>query len=70
GRVVGSPEDIDELADALAYFNKTTNIQKASQAIMQDNIRQEVSITRVAGRLKDVYDAIIDKRPPLARRIK
>jgi len=62
GVVIDTPDDIDKLADALAYFTNTTNIQKAAQAIQQDNLRQTVSISRVAGRLKDVYDSIISRR--------
>jgi UDP-glucose:(heptosyl)LPS alpha-1,3-glucosyltransferase len=62
GRIVDRPDDIAALADALVYFTDPANIQKASQAILRDGIRQQVSISRAADRLKKVYDAIIAKR--------
>jgi len=62
GRVIDKPDDIEGLADALVYFTDPANIQKASQAIMKDNIRQHVSISRVAEQLKAVYAEIINKR--------
>jgi UDP-glucose:(heptosyl)LPS alpha-1,3-glucosyltransferase len=62
GRVIERPEDIAEIADTLVYFTNPANIQKASQAILEDNIKQQVSITRVAGQLKAVYDDILKTR--------
>jgi UDP-glucose:(heptosyl)LPS alpha-1,3-glucosyltransferase len=62
GRVIERPDDIAALADALAHFTEPANIQKASQAIIADNIKQQVSISRVAGQLKAVYDAILYQR--------
>jgi UDP-glucose:(heptosyl)LPS alpha-1,3-glucosyltransferase len=62
GRVIDSPDDITALADAVAHFTETGNIQKASQAIRQDNIKQRVSISRSAGELKKLYDNILLKR--------
>ncbi len=62
GRVIDRPDDIAGLAEALTYFTEPANIQKASHAIKQDNIRQQISISRVAGQLKAVYNGIMDKR--------
>jgi UDP-glucose:(heptosyl)LPS alpha-1,3-glucosyltransferase len=62
GRVIDRPDNITALADALAHFTEPANIQRASQAIMEDNIKQKVSISRAAGQLKEVYDAILAKR--------
>jgi UDP-glucose:(heptosyl)LPS alpha-1,3-glucosyltransferase len=62
GRVIDRPDDITGLADALAYFTEQANIRKASQAIIEDNIKQKVSISRVAGQLKTVYAEILSKR--------
>lgn len=62
GRVIERPDDVAALADALAYFTQPANIQKASQAITADNIRQQVSISRVARQLKAVYEDILAKR--------
>ncbi|MFH1369832.1 MAG: glycosyltransferase family 4 protein [Planctomycetota bacterium] len=62
GRMIDRPDDISGLAEAIAYFIEPANIQKASQAIKEDNIGQQISISRVAGQLKSVYDAMLDKR--------
>jgi UDP-glucose:(heptosyl)LPS alpha-1,3-glucosyltransferase len=62
GRVIEKPDDIAALADALAHFTEPANVQKASQAIMADNIKQQVSISRVAWQLKAVYDDILKTR--------
>jgi UDP-glucose:(heptosyl)LPS alpha-1,3-glucosyltransferase len=62
GKVIDSPDNIAALAGALVHFTHTANIQKASQAILQDNIRQHVSISRVAGQLREFYDRLIKKR--------
>ena len=62
GRVIDRPDDITGLADALAYFTEPVNIRKASKAIMEDNIRQQISISRVAEQLNTVYTEILNKR--------
>jgi UDP-glucose:(heptosyl)LPS alpha-1,3-glucosyltransferase len=62
GKVIDSPNDIAALAGALTHFTDSRNIQKASQAILQDNIRQRVSILRVAGQLREFYDELTKKR--------
>jgi UDP-glucose:(heptosyl)LPS alpha-1,3-glucosyltransferase len=62
GRIIDRPDDINSLADALAYFANSENIRKATQAIQEDNLRQTVSISRVAGRLKEVYVSILSGR--------
>ncbi|MGA2092819.1 MAG: glycosyltransferase family 4 protein [Sedimentisphaerales bacterium] len=62
GKVIDRPDNIAELAGALTHFTDSANIQKASQAILQDNIRQRVSISRVAGQLKEFYDGLTKRR--------
>jgi UDP-glucose:(heptosyl)LPS alpha-1,3-glucosyltransferase len=62
GRVIDRPDDIAGLAEAIVYFTEPANIQKASQAIKQDNIRERISISRVAEQLKAIYTDILSKR--------
>jgi UDP-glucose:(heptosyl)LPS alpha-1,3-glucosyltransferase len=62
GKVIDRPDNFAALAGALTYFTDSGNIQKASQAILQDNIRQQVSISRVAGQLKEFYDGLTKRR--------
>ena len=62
GKIIDTPENIPALAEAINYFTDTENIQKASQAIVADNIKEKVSITRAAGELESLYDRILEKR--------
>jgi UDP-glucose:(heptosyl)LPS alpha-1,3-glucosyltransferase len=62
GKIINSPEDIQQLADAISYFTNPDNIQKTSQAILEDNLKEKISINRVASELVSVYDSIIQKR--------
>jgi len=62
GKVIDSPENIPALAQAITYFADTDNIQKASQAILADNLKENISTTRLAKQLISLYDDIIEKR--------
>ena len=62
GRVIDSPEDITALAEAIGYFTDTDNIKKASQAITEDNLREKISINRVAEQLISVYESVLEER--------
>ncbi len=67
GKVVDEVTDIPALAEAISYFSDTNNIQKASQAIIADNIKENISISRVAKQLESLYKSILDSsgRRPL-----
>jgi len=60
GKVIDSPENIPALAQAISFFTDKTNIQKASQAIIEDNLKEKISITRVAKQLESVYESILE----------
>ncbi len=62
GKVIDSPEDISQLADAISHFTNRNNIQKASEAIIADNLREKISVDRVAKELLSVYDCISRKK--------
>ena len=62
GRVIDSPEDITALAEAIGYFTDTDNIKKASQAIAEDNLKEKISINRVAEQLISVYKSVLEER--------
>jgi glycosyltransferase involved in cell wall biosynthesis len=62
GKVIGEPTDIPALAEAIGYFSDTNNIQKASQAIIADNIKEDISISRVAKQLNYLYESILQKK--------
>ncbi len=61
GKVIDTPENITALAEAISYFTDTNNIQKASEAIVTDNLREKISISRVAKQLNSLYESILKK---------
>ena len=62
GRVIDRPENVDALAEAMSWFADSGNIQKASQAIVEDNLKEKVSVSRVARQLMTVYESILRKK--------
>lgn len=62
GIVIESPEDTQSLADAITYFADTENIQRASQAISEDNLKAKVGTARVVKELKALYEMTLAKR--------
>jgi glycosyltransferase involved in cell wall biosynthesis len=62
GKVLDTPEDINALAEAIRYFTDTKNIEKASQAIIEDNLKENISIDRAARQLLDVYESILQRK--------
>ena len=58
GKVIDTPENVPALAEAIRYFTITENIQAASRAIAADNLKEKISISRVAKQLMDVYEKI------------
>jgi UDP-glucose:(heptosyl)LPS alpha-1,3-glucosyltransferase len=63
GTVIDSPDNITALADAIRYFANNANVARASQAIIEDNLRANISTRRVADELLRVYEAIDNCRP-------
>lgn len=59
-KIIESPNDTTALADAILYFCDRNNIQSASTAITEDNLKQKVSITRVAEQLTKLYERILE----------
>lgn len=59
GKVIDTPENIDALTEAIRYFTNTKNIENASQAIIEDNLKENISIDRAARQLLDVYESIL-----------
>jgi UDP-glucose:(heptosyl)LPS alpha-1,3-glucosyltransferase len=62
GKVLDTPENIDALAEAIRYFTDTKNIENASQAIIEDNLKENISIDRSAGQLIDVFESILKRK--------
>ncbi len=62
GKVIDKPKDISALTEAIVYFTDTNNIEKASQAIAEDKIEEEISIRRAARQLASVYESIAQRK--------
>jgi glycosyltransferase involved in cell wall biosynthesis len=62
GKVLDSPENKDALAEAIRYFTDTKNIENASKAIVEDNLKENISIDRAARQLLDVYESILQRK--------
>ena len=62
GKVFGSPDDIDSLAEAMRYFCSTENLAAAKKAIQQDDIESKISIEAHCRKLLALYDTIVRKK--------
>jgi len=62
GKVINASENIPALAEALNYFTNTNNIQRASQAIIADNLKEKICISRSAKQLESLYESILGER--------
>ncbi|MGB2809923.1 MAG: glycosyltransferase family 4 protein [Sedimentisphaerales bacterium] len=62
GKVIDTPEDTSALAEAIGYFTDTNNIQNVSDAIVADNLKEQISINRVAKQLISVYESILQRK--------
>ncbi len=62
GKLIDSPENIKDLADAIDYFTDTANVKKASEAIAADRLKEKISINRAAEQLESLYNSILEKR--------
>ena len=65
GKIIDSPENILELAEAIGYFANTDNIKKASEAIAEDNLKKDISIKRVVKQMHSLYESIIQRKSEL-----
>lgn len=62
GKIIDTPANIPALTEAVSYFTSTENIQNASAAIIRDNLKQYISIRRVAEQTELLYESILEKR--------
>lgn len=62
GLVIGEPTDITSLANAIAYFGRRDNIEAASKAIVADNVKQHISISRVVRELVQLYESLLERK--------
>ncbi|MFC1676473.1 glycosyltransferase family 4 protein [Planctomycetota bacterium] len=64
GKIIDTPENIIALTQALRYFTETKNIQQTAQNIIDDNIKEKVSIDRAAEQVTSLYEQLFKERSP------
>ncbi len=62
GKIIDNPRQVDALAEAMTHFTNTTNIQNASRAIIDDKLKEKISINRHAEQLIDLYETILKNK--------
>jgi glycosyltransferase involved in cell wall biosynthesis len=62
GTVVDEPENIVALAEAIRYFANRANVARAMQAIAQDDLKERISVRRVARELSGLYESILERK--------
>jgi UDP-glucose:(heptosyl)LPS alpha-1,3-glucosyltransferase len=62
GKVIDCAENVPALAQVISFFTDTNNIRKATQAIVEDNLKEKVSINRAAEQIFSLYKSMLEKR--------
>jgi glycosyltransferase involved in cell wall biosynthesis len=60
GIVTKHPDNARELAEAVRYFTEPNNRTRASKAIEEDNLKNNITITRAARQFLSLYEKIIE----------
>lgn len=61
GKIIDSPENIQDLATAVTFYMNKENIKKTTTAIAADHLEEKISISRVAGQLTSLYKSKLEK---------
>jgi len=62
GKILNSPDDINALADSIAYYCQSQNINTAKTAIEEDDLKSKVSINTHCEKLISLYEEIIKNK--------
>lgn len=62
GKIIEDAEDIEGLANALLYFTDANNINKAVKAIIEDKLKEQVSVNRAAEQMLRLYETILKNK--------
>jgi UDP-glucose:(heptosyl)LPS alpha-1,3-glucosyltransferase len=58
GKIIDSPRDTAGLAEAISYFSDKGNVKRTSENIIMDNLKEKISIQRVARELVSLYNTL------------
>jgi UDP-glucose:(heptosyl)LPS alpha-1,3-glucosyltransferase len=61
GRILDNPDNIEALTDAIVQYTNPANAKNASNAILEDNLKDKISITFHAQQLIQLYESILNK---------
>ena len=59
GKILKNPGDADQLAEAMKFYAEKNNAQNASDAIIADGLKQEISIMRHGRQMIELYEKIM-----------
>jgi len=62
GRIIDRPDDIESLAEAIAFCTDPINSDNISKAIVRDNLQDKISIDRHVKQLIELYERIMKNR--------
>ena len=62
GKVIDSPDNVEALTAAICHCADADNMRTAAQAIIEDNLKEEISVGRVAKQLTTVYESILQEK--------
>jgi UDP-glucose:(heptosyl)LPS alpha-1,3-glucosyltransferase len=60
GKILKNPGDSEQLAEAMRFYAEKSNAQKASDAIIADSLKQDISIMRHGRQMIELYEKIMD----------
>ncbi len=61
GMVIDRCDDTRALADAMSFYADPANVARAGDAIIEDNLREKISIGRHAKQMVELYERILKK---------
>jgi UDP-glucose:(heptosyl)LPS alpha-1,3-glucosyltransferase len=61
GIVIDSSDDVEALAEAMSFYADPANVNQAANAIVEDNLREKISIGRHAKQMVELYQSILNK---------
>jgi UDP-glucose:(heptosyl)LPS alpha-1,3-glucosyltransferase len=62
GKIIDDPRNIKALVVAMDHLSQTQNAQEAADAIITDNLRDQISIAKHAERMVQLYETIASER--------
>lgn len=62
GKIIDAPDNVDALAAAMVYYSSQQHLDQAAKAIVDDNLKENVSIERHGREMIALYETILNKK--------